>query len=399
MYPDLLGIFGISLFGVGFERVLWALIAAFMIWGVVSSILIIRRKRKAEGLVQLFIVGAVLFWASEKFLATFSPDYALTFSEPLVLHSYAFCILVGVGLGIWTARAMAVKRGFDPNDMSMLCLLLVVFGLIGARAAHVIVEAQVYIDSCFDPAAVGLSAPDCFRAFNFAEGGLTFYGGVLAGFLVLVWFFVRRYRRGQALSTLSVMDILAAALAIAHACGRIGCLAAGCCWGAVTSGALGIRYERGSFAYDDLIQNPLYHDAMVASGQTPLLHATQIYETTAELLLYAALWFMLRRSTKPGKMAAVWLIGYGVFRFFLEMMRDDAERGYFFESVLEPFNRFFNVAPGHATILTTSQGIALLMIVIGIGVWIVSSRQSQKTDGDEAAEESDEAESVKTKNA
>ena len=71
-------------------------------------------------------------------------------------------------------------------------------------------------------------------------------------------------------------------------------------------------------------------------------------------------------------MTAIWFIGYGVWRIIVEMMRDDTERGYFFEQTIEPLNRLLDVDPNHVTILTTSQGIGIFMIMFGLVALILS---------------------------
>ena len=385
MYPDLLEIFGIQLFGIGFERTLWGLLSAMMIWGIINSIQIYRANRRVEGAIQGIIVTAILIWSGSQFAATFDLNYALFFTQPIVIHSYAFCILIGVCLGVGTAMLMAKKRGSNPYDIAKLCILLTVLGFLGARAAHVIVDASTYWNACFNPTAIGATQSDCLRFLNFAEGGLTFYGGVIAGMLVLVWYFVSRHRKGTPANPLSTMDKLAAALSITHVFGRIGCLAAGCCWGAITTGKIGLHYPSGSFAYHELAKDPTMLDIMTQTGETPLLHATQLYEAGGELVIYGILWTMLLKHAKPGKMAAFWLIAYGTLRFIIEFMRDDLERGYYFEQIIEPINRLFHVAPDHPTILSTSQGIALVMMALGIGTLIWShlankSAHSPKSD-------------------
>ncbi|MBO5754057.1 MAG: prolipoprotein diacylglyceryl transferase [Proteobacteria bacterium] len=372
MYPDLLSIFGIELFGPGFERVVLGALSALMIWGIVNSIQIFREGKRSEGGIQGIIVTAILIWAITRFGSTFDPGYALLFSQPIVIHSYAFCILIGVCLGIGTAMWMAKKRGSNPYDIAKLCILLTLLGFLGARAAHVIVDASTYWNACFNPTAIGATQSDCLRFLNFAEGGLTFYGGVIAGMLVLIWYFVSRHRKGTPANPLSTMDKLAAALSITHVFGRIGCLAAGCCWGAITTGKIGLHYPPGSFAYHELAKDPAMLEIMTQTGETPLLHATQLYEAGGELVIYGILWAMLLKNAKPGKMAACWLLSYGALRFVIEFMRDDFERGYYFEQIIEPINRLFHVAPDHPTILSTSQGIAFVMMALGIGTLIWS---------------------------
>ena len=370
MYPDLLGVFGVTLYGTVFERVLWILGIGLMIWGIVSSVQIFRKGKRGEGFIQGAVVLAILIWFGVRLYGTFQPDYALTFSEPLVLHSYAFMILIGIGLGIFTVIRMSPYRDVPPMEMAKLCLWLVLFGFLGARLAHVIVEHSYYWNACFAPEEAGLAESDCLRVLNFAEGGLTFYGGVIAGMAVILHFMYKH--RKSSFNLLTVADLLSAPLAIAHACGRIGCLAAGCCWGAITTGTIGVRYDAHSFAYDELMKNPDLAQELVKTGHTPLMHATQLYETFGELVLYAILWVMLVKKVRNGLMVATWLACYGVLRFVVEIMRDDTERGSFFDRAIPAINEFFNVAPDHNTILSTSQGIACVMFVLGMTAIVVS---------------------------
>lgn len=378
MYPDLLGIFGVTLYGAGFERVLWIIGALLMIWGIVSSIQIYRKGRHGEGIIQGIIVMALLIWFSTRLYHSFMPNYTLLFNEPLVLHSYAFMILVGIVLGIFTATRMAPYRGIPAKEIAKLCLWMVLFGFIGARFAHVAVEAPFYWNACFDPGSVGLSESDCLRPLNVAEGGLTFYGGVIAGIFVLLYF-IHKHKNEEAFTLLTIGDLLTAPLAIAHACGRIGCLAAGCCWGAITKGSIGIHYPTGSFAFDELAKDPDMAAELMKTGHTPLMHATQLYEAGGEIILYIVLWLMLVKKVRNGAMLGTWFIAYGVLRFIVEIMRDDTERGSFFDTAIPAINNFFLVAPDHNTFMSTSQGIACVMIALGIASVVAARMQTPKT--------------------
>lgn len=396
MYPDLLEVFGVTLHGPIFERVLWILLAILMIWGIVSSVLLIKNGKKAEGGIQGVIVGAILIWSITKIIETFSADYAIMFQQPLVIHSYAFCILLGIIAGTLTAMKMAPSRDLEGLDMARLCLWMVLIGFLGARAAHVIVDYQTYVDSCFHPELMNLDKPNCLRVLDFGEGGLTFYGGVIAGFFVVAAFFYRRHKKGKPLHVLSVFDLLAAALAITHAFGRLGCLAAGCCWGEITTGTLGVKYGADSFAFAEYIKDSRLHDVMMKTGETPLVHATQIYESLGELILYICLWVMLKKGAKPGKMAGTWFIGYGVLRFIVEIMRNDTERGYYFEQVVPSINAFFNIPASHVTFLSTSQGIAIVMVAVGAILLAFSHKRKDKAVAEQAPEKAeDKAEAEK----
>ncbi|MCL2326150.1 MAG: prolipoprotein diacylglyceryl transferase, partial [Proteobacteria bacterium] len=212
-------------------------------------------------------------------------------------------------------------------------------------------------------------------------GGMAFYGGVLAGFVVIAYALFLWKRKGQGVRVFELTDILVPGLAITHAFGRVGCLAAGCCWGALSTGHVGVHYDAGSFPYAELYQEPAYRVELLESGHTPLLHATQLYEAGGEFLLFVILCLMAWKRFRPGMMTATWLMGYGVWRFIVEAMRGDSERGYFFAYPMETVNRLLAVEEEHATILTTSQGIAILMVLIGIGIILVQRKSFAKTEG------------------
>ncbi len=442
MYPDLLEIFGITLHGVMFERILWLILSGMMIWGVVNSFQILKQGRKMEGGVQLIIVLGVLLWSGTRCIGTFQEGYALLFKQPIVIHSYAFCILLGIIAGVFSAMWMAPMRGIERSWIGKLALWCVLVGMTGARLAYVVVERQFFIDSCFNPQLVGLAEPDCLRVFNVSEGGLVFYGGVIAGFICLFAGYYYQKRRNPKFNIFALSDTLAPALAVSHGFGRIGCIAAGCCWGAITRGGGGVEYPKGSFAYEALLRDPKWHDWVLEAGHTPGMHATQLYEAGVEfLLLGIILYWGYRQNLKTkawmaassvessdtesacktetvtgkaegestdgaskseageggvakperkswfdaevcrdmplkyGRISALWLIGYGFSRIVIECMRDDGERGYYFESVIEPVNSILNVPLDHGTILTTSQGIGLGMIVIGCVFYILSNKK------------------------
>lgn len=366
MYPDLLAIFGVSLYGLTFERLLWGALIALMLWGIVSSAIIYRRGRRTEGLVQGGIVALLLLRLVYQFWASFEPNYALVFEKPVVLHSYAFMILIGMAAGIGSAAVMGKMRGYAVVDIVRLCLILVLTGFVGARVMHVLVEGSSYYNACFNPELLGLTASDCTRVFRVSEGGLVFYGGVIAGVITLAYFVWRRRRKGERVFALELGDILASSLAVTHAFGRLGCLAAGCCWGAVTTGTCGLHYGEGAFAYEDLMHDPAYVPGLLESAHTPLMHATQIYEALGEFALFGLLWLLFIKKATRGKMVAVWFMAYGLLRFVVEIMRGDSVRGHLFESVHPTINEWFSLTPDHVTFLSTSQAIALAMMAVGL---------------------------------
>jgi phosphatidylglycerol:prolipoprotein diacylglycerol transferase len=173
------------------------------------------------------------------------------------------------------------RLGVPERDLVDLTLIALIAGLIGARARYVWERPAEFAGSDW-----------LAKAADFDGGGMVWYGGaILAGVLmaVLAW---RRRLPARALA-----DILLPACLLGLAIGRVGCFINGCCWGARC----------------DLPWAVSYHGALV--------HPAQLYETGVCLALFALLWW-IPGQTRPGTRAMVGLIGYAVWRFLNEYLRD-----------------------------------------------------------------------------
>jgi phosphatidylglycerol---prolipoprotein diacylglyceryl transferase len=104
-------------------------------------------------------------------------------------------------------------------------------------------------------------------------------------------------------------------LDLGHAIGRLGCFAAGCCYGKPTSHWWGVTFT-----------NPLAN----LNSDTPLnvpLQPTQLFESAVELGLFLLLMWMFKRRRFDGQVFGAYLFLYGIARYFLEFIRDDPGRG------------------------------------------------------------------------
>lgn len=200
----------------------------------------------------------------------------------LPLQSFGLC----VGLGVLLAW-MVVDRLMKPKDMSSLILLVVFAGILGARLAHVI---EYWHQDGFDT--------NVLRAFKFWEGGLVFYGGLLAAIAAfLIWWRVRKEE------FFANADVLAVALPLGHAFGRLGCFFNGCCWGRPSQAWYAVRFPATSFC-----------------GSEPVI-PTQLFEAAALFVLFGILYLVYRRFRRYT--AALYLMSYGVVRFCIEFLRAD----------------------------------------------------------------------------
>src|SRR6185295_13470681 len=109
-----------------------------------------------------------------------------------------------------------------------------------------------FVDVCAHGGAARSGArvlSDCLAPLRVWDGGLVFYGGAITGIGVGALY---ARRRGLAFAPLA--DLIAPALAIGHALGRLGCFAAGCCYGkACAAGARAcVSFPTGSVAHEHL---------------------------------------------------------------------------------------------------------------------------------------------------
>jgi phosphatidylglycerol:prolipoprotein diacylglycerol transferase len=135
---------------------------------------------------------------------------------------------------------------------------------------------------------------------------------------------------------LTTFDAFAPGIAIGHAIGRLGCLAAGCCWGKVCDMPWAIEF----------------HNPQANTG-VPLyqpLHPTQLYEAFCEAAVFA---FLYWRSTKPHRAGTIiggYLVISSVLRFGVE------------------FFRYHEQALPFGLALSITQWISLGLIVVGAGI-------------------------------
>ncbi|MBI4564993.1 MAG: prolipoprotein diacylglyceryl transferase [Planctomycetes bacterium] len=164
-----------------------------------------------------------------------------------------------------------------------------VFALIGTRALHLILHRKDYN----------------WVLFETWQSGFVLYGGLVAGILAGAL-----YAKMRRASVLQLADLAAAPIMIGVAFGRVGCFLNGCCYGKPTEAWLGVRFPKGSASYAE------------HGGQA--VHPTQLYETAATLLIFAALsWYAKHKKRRDGEVVLLLGVLYPAWRFFVEFLRDD----------------------------------------------------------------------------
>lgn len=236
-------------------------------------------------------------------------------SWSLRVPTYGFLLAIAFSLAYTDSLRRARQIGENLEDVDHLFLIVVFGSMVGARLFHVFFEEWPYY------------AADPMRILRVWEGGYTFFGGLLIGLSAMIGYC--RYRR---ISFLQFADLGTPGTLLGLGLGRVGCFAAGCCWGKPTSCPLGVTFTNPE-AFTNLKGIPL--------------HPTQLYEAFGALVLAAIADRVFRHRRYAGQVLRTGLIGYGVLRFTIEMLRGDEYRGF-----LGPFSY--------------SQWIALALLAIGL---------------------------------
>ena len=213
---------------------------------------------------------------------------------PLTVYSYGVLLAASYLLGLRLAMWRAKRWGLDPGRVLDLGIYIIIAALVGAKLLLLVTDFDQFRGSWDD-------------LLSLARSGGVFYGGLILAVIVAFWY-IAKHR----MPFWTTCDVFAPGIALGHVTGRLGCLAAGCCYGRPTDVPWAIVFT-----------NPL----AAANVGTPLgipLHPTQIYEAGAELLILGFILATERRGRQfAGRTFWLYILLYAVSRYIIEMYRGD----------------------------------------------------------------------------
>jgi len=221
---------------------------------------------------------------------------------PIAVHWYGLTYLAAFGLFMLLGRlrlrhepfaSLGGEAGWNRRDVEDILFLGVVGVVLGGRLGYCLFYKPLYY----------LAHP--LEVFAVWQGGMSFHGGMLGVIAAMVWFAHSRRRPFW-----QVADFVAPCVPTGLAAGRVGNF---------INGEL-----PGRMADPGLPWGMVFRGA----GDLPR-HPSQVYQFLLEgLLLFVLLWLYARREHATGRVAALFLIGYGVLRFIAEFFREpDAHLG------------------------------------------------------------------------
>ncbi|MCG5435577.1 prolipoprotein diacylglyceryl transferase [Micromonospora foliorum] len=235
-----------------------------------------------------------------------SPSTAVWQLGPVPIRAYALCIIAGIVLACWVTERRLRQRGVAPGAVLDIAVWAVPAGIIGARIYHVVTSPEKYFGAGGDP----------MKAFAIWEGGLGIWGAV-AGGAVGAWIAARQL--GIPFGV--VADALAPGLPLAQAVGRIGNWFNNELFGGRTTLPWGLEIHRMD---PDNPGHALRDDAGQPILEPGLYQPTFLYEALWNLGVVALVLILDRRlKLGRGRAFALYVMGYTVGRFWIELMRTD----------------------------------------------------------------------------
>jgi phosphatidylglycerol:prolipoprotein diacylglycerol transferase len=240
------------------------------------------------------------------------------------INTYGVLLALAFLAALLVAARLGARDGLPRERIYDLGLWMLLAALVGSKVLMLWTEPS-YAEN-----------PLHLISLDFLRSGGVFYGGMIGASLT-GYFLARHY----GLAWWKTADAFAPGVALGQAIGRLGCFAAGCCWGKPTQLPWGVRFTA------------LGHEITGVPIDVHL-HPTQLYESAATLIIFFFLIRLHRRKRFSGQVILFYAVLYSTTRFSIEFLRDDPR--------------------GDIAGLTTLTGLStsqLISLFVGIGALII----------------------------
>lgn len=255
---------------------------------------------------------------------------------------YGIVIAVGMLLGILMATYEAKRTGQNPDDYLDLAIVAIIFSVIGARIYYVIFSWDYYKEHLLD-------------IFNLRQGGLAIYGGVITAIITTYVF-----SRVKKLSFPKLVDTAGLGLLMGQIIGRWGNFFNREAFGGYTDGLLAMQIPVDAVRSSSDITTELAEHFVTIDGISYIqVHPTFLYESLWNLAVLVVLLLIRKHKKFEGEIFLLYLIGYGVGRFWIEQLRTD--------QLLIP-----------NTTIAVSQVLAAVLVVAATIILVITRKKSVK---------------------
>ncbi len=257
---------------------------------------------------------------------------------PIAIRWYALAYVGGLVFAWWFVRRLArnqtaTARIMDDKAVDDLLFWSALGVIVGGRLGYVVFYKPDFYFANIE------------RILTLWQGGMAFHGG-LTGVVLAIILFCRR----RGINIFSVGDLVACAAPMGLLLGRLANFINGELWGRVSDVPWAMVFPTG--------------------GPLPR-HPSQLYEAILEgllLLIAINLWrHRTRALDRPGELAGIFCIGYGLARFFVEYFRQP-------DAFLPNGGFLF----GHIT-----MGQLLSLPLIAFGIWMIWRARRKAATGEQ----------------
>lgn len=222
----------------------------------------------------------------------------------LPIYWYGIILTTGMIVGTFLSSQIAKKQGIDPNTIIDFVMYDLIFAIIGARLYYVCFNWDYYKQHWIE-------------IFNIRQGGIAIYGAIIASVIVA---FI--YTRIKKIPFFQFADIAVFGLTIGQVIGRYGNFVNREAFGDYTNSLFAMRIIKNQAKLP--LSEEILNNTIIENGLEYIqVHPTFFYESCWNILLLCFLFIYKRYQKKEGELFFVYLIGYGIGRFWVEGLRTD----------------------------------------------------------------------------
>lgn len=211
---------------------------------------------------------------------------------PFSIHSFGLFIIVGLGIFTWLTLKHPMRKKIISSERFIEVIGIgTLISIITARVLYIAMDWHAF--------------STWTEMIALWEGGFSLLGAAI-GIVLLLPFYLKKIK----VPILPFFDLLALHAPLLQAIARLGCFAAGCCYGSISSLPWAIQY----------------HDPASSAPLCIPLHPAQIYSSLILLIIFLCMYcFLQRMLVIPGRITCIYLMFMSGERFIIDFFRGDRE--------------------------------------------------------------------------